>query len=107
MSKHGNSPVDKPLAPEHRAHFYRLDCRQTGNCQWCAAENCPKTNLTPSALFHQTNLMLTSLDLQSRILVVPLVSHISECSTIRTGFAYQGETTMAQRHQRGWLKKEK
>jgi hypothetical protein len=28
MSKHGNSPVDKSLAPEHRAHFYSLDCQQ-------------------------------------------------------------------------------
>jgi hypothetical protein len=30
MLKQGNSPVDKPLASGHRAHFYRLDCRQLG-----------------------------------------------------------------------------
>src|SRR5438445_6542556 len=31
---------------------------QTGNYHWCANETCLKTDLTPSALFHQTNLTL-------------------------------------------------
>jgi hypothetical protein len=50
-------------------------------------KNCLKTNLTPAPPSHRTNLMLPSLDLQSWILVVPLVSDVSECSTIRTAFA--------------------
>src|SRR2546423_13937683 len=35
---------------------------------------------------HKSN--AAPLDLQSWILVVPLVSHISKCSTIRTAFAF-------------------
>src|SRR6266446_1141366 len=62
-------------------------CRQTGNYHWCAHETCLKTDLTPSALFHQTNLTLPPLDPQSWILLIPIVSHVSECSTIRKTFA--------------------
>src|SRR5207245_11651505 len=61
--------------------------RQTGNYHWCANETCLETDLTPSALFHQTNLTLPPLDPQSWILLIPIVSHVSECSTIRKGFA--------------------
>jgi hypothetical protein len=81
--------------------------RQTGNCQWCAAENCLKTNLTPSAPFHRTNLTLLLL-----ICSLGFLSSLS-CLTFQNvrqsvqHSLYQGETTMAQRHQRGWLKKEK
>lgn len=64
-----------------------LNGRQTGNYHWCANETCLKTDLTPSALFHQTNLTLPPLDPQSWILLIPIVSHVSECSTIRKAFA--------------------
>jgi hypothetical protein len=37
--------------------------------------------------FHRTILTPSPLDLHSWIPVVPLVSHVSECSTIRTAFA--------------------
>src|SRR5439155_25213912 len=57
------------------------------NYHWCANETCLETDLTPSALFHQTNLTLPPLDPQSWILLIPIVSHVSECSTIRTTFA--------------------
>src|SRR3979490_1007088 len=50
-------------------------------------ETCLETDLTPSALFHQTNLTLPPLDRQSWILLIPIVSHVSECSTIRKVFA--------------------
>src|SRR5580700_4719177 len=53
-----------------------LVCKQT----------CLKTDLTPSALFHQANLKLPPLDPQSWILLSPIVSHVSECSTIRKAF---------------------
>src|SRR5689334_5208072 len=67
----------------HRFH----NRRQTGNYHWCANETCLKTDLTPSVLFHQTNLTLPPLDPQSWILLIPLVSHVSKYSTIRTAFA--------------------
>ena len=82
-------------------------CRQTGNYRWCANETCLKTDLTPSALFHQTNLTLPPLLIRSR----GFFSSLS-CLTFQNvrqsvkHSLYQGETTMAQRHQRGWLKKE-
>src|SRR6266481_3743426 len=57
------------------------------NYHWCANETCLETDLTPSALFHQTNLTLPPLDPQSWILLIPIVSHVSECSTIRKAFA--------------------
>jgi hypothetical protein len=59
----------------------------SGNYHWYANETCLKTDLTPSALFHQTNLTLPSLDPQSRILLIPIVSRVSECSIIRKAFA--------------------
>ena len=68
--------------------------RQSENYYWCANETWLKTDLTPSALFHQTNLTLPPLDPQSWILLIPIVSHVSECSTIRKASLYQGETTM-------------
>ena len=52
-----------------------------------ANETYLKTDLTPSALFHQTNLTLPPLDPQSWIPLIPIVSHVSECSTIRKAFA--------------------
>jgi hypothetical protein len=58
-----------------------------GTANWCANETCLKAGLTPSALFHQTNLTLPPLDPQSWILLIPIVSHVSECSTIRKAFA--------------------
>ena len=59
----------------------------TGNYHSGANETYLKTDLTPSALFHQTNLTLPPLDPQSWILLIPIVSHVSECSTIRKAFA--------------------
>jgi hypothetical protein len=35
--------------------------RQTGNCQWCAAENCAKNKFHPFAPFHRKNLTPTLL----------------------------------------------
>jgi hypothetical protein len=57
------------------------DGRQAGNCKWCAAENC----LSCAISLDKSSAVL--LDLQSWILVVPLVSHISKCSTIGAAFA--------------------
>jgi hypothetical protein len=37
----------------------------TGNYHWCANETCLKSDLNPSALFHQTNLTLPPFDPQS------------------------------------------
>ena len=90
-NRHGtiNSPLfigrvpTAPMNPCDDSWF----CRQSGNYQWRAAEYCLKTNLTPFAPISSHKSNAAPLDLQSWILVVPLVSHVSECSTIRTAFA--------------------
>jgi hypothetical protein len=71
------------------------DCKQFQAC-WlnrklpvvCRRES-PKDESHPQRHFirQSDNLMLPPLDLQSWILVIPLVSHVSECSTIRTALA--------------------
>src|SRR6266498_2169059 len=77
-------PAPTPLAP---------GSSQSGNCQWCAAENCLKTNLTPFAPFHRTNPTLPLL-----ICSLGFFSSLS-CLTFQNvrqsvqHFLYQGETT--------------
>jgi hypothetical protein len=62
------------------------ECRPSGTASGVQPKILLKTNLTPSEPFHRTKFN-TPLDLQSSILIVPLVPHVSECSTIRTAFA--------------------
>src|SRR5207302_4541901 len=53
----------------------------------CVQPTTASRRSSPSAPLHRTNLTLPPLDLKSSILVVLLVSHVSESSTIRTAFA--------------------
>ena len=75
-----------------------------GHCQWCAADNCARAGLIPSAPFHRTKLTLPLL-----ICSLGFLSPLS-CLTLQNvgqsvqHSLYQGEKMMAQRHQRGWLK---
>jgi hypothetical protein len=91
-----NAGSESHLSRQELVSCYLWTCiyvpvgRQTGNYHWCANETCLKTDLNPSALFHQTNLTLPPLDRQSPEVLDQVLKPVMSALIALGGFSDEG-----------------